>query len=166
MTVVCAHCGLPFSVGRAEPGRAMYCCSGCALASRLTVGSGGESHAMNATLATALGVGFVFFNQVLCWLLSVSLARMRADAVAGLDWATPERLAWGSLALGATVWLAQAVFWLRSGAGRRGADVVVLIASAGVIGWAAWESRAAWAVVGNAMLAAWTLRGLIRKRGV
>lgn len=161
MKVVCEHCGLPFSVGRAEPGRAMYCCSGCALASRVAAAPG-QPVAMNPALATALGVGFVFFNQVLAWLLSVALLR---GAGRTRVWEAAERLAWASLALGAAVWLAQAFFWLRSGARRRGADIAVLVASAGLISWAALEARAALAVVGNAALAAWMLRGLIRKRG-
>ena len=144
----------------------MYCCSGCALASRMTTGADGGPVAMNATLAAALGVGFVFFNQVLGWLLSVALARAGAGGPTGTtSWTTPEGLAWGSLVLGVAVWVAQALFGFRSGAGRRGADLVALVASAGLIAWATIEGRAAWAVLGNAALAAWTLRGLIRKRG-
>jgi hypothetical protein len=166
MKVVCAHCGLPFSVGRAEPGRAMYCCSGCALASRMTTGAGGGSLAMNATLATALGVGFVFFNQVLGWLLAVALARSAAEGgVSGPgDMENAARLAWASLAVGVAVWLALAVSQVRAGA-RRGRDALVLVATGALVACAVAGESAGGAVAGNAALATWALRGLIGKRG-
>ncbi|MBC8010364.1 MAG: hypothetical protein H7067_09735, partial [Burkholderiales bacterium] len=148
MKVVCEHCGLPFSVGRVEPGRALYCCSGCALAARVTADAGG-TRVVNAAWVTALGVGFAFFNQVLSWLLAVSLARHETTQ----GWATAGSLTWASLALGVGVWLALVFFLLRSGAPRRGVDIVVLVATGGLIVCAVAGGSAGGAVAGNAALA-------------
>lgn len=162
MKVVCEHCGLPFSVGRVEPGRAMYCCSGCALASRMTTDARG-TRSVSTALVTALGVGFVFFNQVLGWLLAVALARS-AGTGGGGDLVNAVRLAWVSLAVGLVVWLALAFSQVRAGAWR-GWDLVALVTTAGLVASAVANRQPALAVAGNAALAAWALRGLARKRG-
>lgn len=158
MKVICEHCGLPFSVARLAPGRAVYCCSGCALAARVPVDSNGQ-FPVNAALVTALGVGFVFFNQVLFWLLAILLARQ-----AGVDAALNSgRFAFASLAVGVAVWLALAIFQLRAGA-RRMLDWLVLALTLGGIGAAFADGNPAAAALANGVFAAWALRGLARKK--
>lgn len=158
MKVTCEHCGLPFSVARVAPGRAVYCCSGCALAARVPVDAQGQ-FPVNAALVTALGVGFVYFNQVLFWLLAVLLARGADGAL------NAARFAWASLGVGAAVWVALALFQLNAGA-RRVVDWVVLLAAAALLGCGVANAQPAVAAAGNALLAAWALRGLARKRRV
>ncbi len=156
MKVTCEHCGLPFSTPRSEPGRAVYCCSGCALAARVPVDAQGQ-FPVNAALVTALGVGFVFFNQVLFWLLAVLLAR-DPDAAANAV-----RFTWASLGVGVAVGLALASFQISAGA-RRTADWAVLVAAAGLLACGVVNAHPGVAVGGNALLAAWALRGLMRER--
>lgn len=172
MKVVCEHCGLPFTVARTTPGRAVYCCSGCALAARVPVDASGQ-FPVNAALVTALSVGFAAFNQVLFWLLGVLLARRAgafsdtASEAPGADLASAEnaaRFAWASLGVGAVVWISLAVLQWRVGA-RRAADLCVLaLGLAGVVAGLALR-QPTWAALGNALVIAWSLRGLRRKRG-
>ena len=114
---------------------------------------------MDATMATALGTGFLFFNQSLFWMLGVLLSR-RSDAPGspGAGWLEPV-----SLAAGALVWLALVFLQARAGA-PRAADRV--FAAACAIGLAlAWlGDREGIALILNAVFAAWTLRGLARKK--
>ena len=65
----------PSRCGSIEAGRAYYCCSGCALASRLPPAGGSGQFPVTPALVAALGVGFVFFNEVLFWTLALELAR-------------------------------------------------------------------------------------------
>ncbi len=156
MKVTCQHCALPFAVARVTPGRAVYCCSGCALAARVTV-DGQGNFPINAALVTALGVGFFYFNQVLFWLLAVLVARTE-DGAAG---AAP--LGWASLALGAVAWLALGYFQLREGA-RRGADLALAAGVGALLACGAAGGGAAVAAGANALWMAWCLRGLVRGR--
>ena len=160
MKVVCAHCALPFSVARVAPGRAVYCCSGCALAARITMRAtpdAAEVPAINPALVTALGSAFVLFNQLLFWLLAVLLARSADAAIYA------ERLAWVSL--GAGVLLALVLGGLQAAAGaRRGGDWLVWASAAAVIGCAVVNGSPAVALLANASLATWALRGLVRTR--
>ncbi len=158
MKVVCEHCGLPFSVLRTPPGKAVYCCSGCALAARVPVDAQGQ-FPVNAALVSALGAGFVFFNQTLFWMLAILLAR-RAEAASALNGG---RFVLASLATGALVWLALFFFQTRAGAGRL-IDRVIAGASCAALGWALANGRADIALLGNAVFAAWALRGLARKK--
>jgi hypothetical protein len=156
--VVCEHCGLPFSVARVAPGRAVYCCSGCALAARVPVDANGQ-FPVNGALVTALGVGFVFFNQVLFWMLAILLAR-RADEASTMN---AGRFAMVSLSAGVAVWLALAFFQTRAGA-RRCVDWLILGATLATLGWALTTARAEIALAANAVLTSWALRGLAKKK--
>lgn len=156
MKVVCAHCGLPFSVGRATPGRPVYCCSGCALAARVPVDAQGQ-FPVNAALVTALGVGFVFFNQALFWLLAVLLERSEGGAI------NAGRFAWASLGVGVGVWLALRFFQFQAGA-RTWADWAVSLLALVLIALGLSRHEPWCAVAGNALFAAWAMRGLARKR--
>lgn len=158
MKVVCEHCGLPFSVARVAPGRKVYCCSGCALAARVPVDAQGQ-FPVNAALVTALGTGFVFFNQALFWLLAILIARQEAGAV------NAGRFATASLVVGVAVWCAVAFFQMREGA-RRAVDQAMLGLAAFGVGLGFANGAPAYALAGNALLAAWALRGLARKRRV
>ena len=158
MKVVCEHCGLPFFVGRVAPGKPVYCCSGCALAARVPVDAQGQ-FPVNAALVSALGVGFVFFNQALFWMLALLLARQSDEASA----TNAGRLILASLGAGAVVWLALMFFQARAGA-LRAVDRVWLAASGVGLGWAAANGRAEIALLCNTLLAAWALRGLARKK--
>lgn len=148
--VTCSYCGLPFQVRRVEPGRPVYCCAGCALASRVRV-EGGE-FPITPELLLALGAGLAAFNQALAWLLAVLLAQEDKVEMAA-------RLEWVSLGAGAVAWLVAAVAHRRSGVagGREGAVAgltLMLVASgwvfvspacalAGVAGWLTWVARGA-----------------------
>lgn len=158
MNVVCEHCGLPFSIARPAPGRAVYCCSGCALAARVPVGANGE-FPVNAALVTALGLGFVFFNQVLFWLLAVLLARQAN----GVDALNAGRFAIASLSLALAVWAVLALFQLRSGA-RRAVDWLLIGATLTGAIWALATAKPELAVLANAVFGAWAARGLTRKK--
>lgn len=156
MKVVCQHCALPFSVSRVVPGRPVYCCSGCALAARVPVDAQGQ-FPVNAALVTALGVGFVFFNQALFGLLAVLLARSEDGAV------NAQRFVWASLGVGGLVWAALLFFQIREGA-RRPVDGVVAGLGAALVGWGVANALPGPALLGNALFAAWALRGLARGR--
>lgn len=158
MKVVCEHCGLPFSVMRATPGRAVYCCSGCALAARVPVDANGQ-FPVNSALIAALSTGFVFFNQILFWLLAVLLAR-REDAAA---LSNSGRFVFASLTVGIAVWATLAVFQIKSGA-RRVLDWIVLALALGGVVLALARANPAIAAIANGLLAAWSLRGLARKK--
>jgi hypothetical protein len=155
--VACAYCGLPFKAGRVEPGKPVYCCTGCAVASRVPVDAKG-AFPVNAALVSALVVGFVFFNQLLFWGLATLLATEgRAEAAAKcllVSWT----------AAGAT-WLALSAGFARNRP-LRVADVAVACATfaLGVFGWT-WSSPAC-AAAANGLLLLWSVRGLLRKKTV
>lgn len=128
------------------------------MAARVSVSASGQVP-VNPALVSALGLGFVFFNQVLFWLLAILLAR-QTDVNASLN---AGRFLLASLALASAVWLALAIFQRRAGVRRR-VDGVVFAAAFFGIG-AAWASgRPEFAVFANGLLAAWALRGLARKK--
>lgn len=156
MKVVCAHCGLPFTVPRVAPGRAPYCCSGCALAARLAAAPA-DSAPATRVVATAVGLAFGAVNQALAWLLAIALAREGSGS------ALAAALPVASLALGAAVWCGLVVAQWRLGA-RRPVDLVFFALSAAGLAWAAACGGPGWALAGNAFLAGWALRGLVRAR--
>jgi hypothetical protein len=156
MKVVCEHCGLPFSVSRVVPGRAVFCCSGCALAARVPVDANGH-FPVNAALVSALGAGFGFFNQGLFALLAVLLAREVDGAV------NAGRFAWASLLTGVVLAVALAFIQARVGA-RRWVDWSVLAACAALVALGLATKSPSCALAGNFGLIAWSVRGVGRKR--
>jgi hypothetical protein len=149
----CSYCGLPFNVRRIEAGRADYCCSGCALASRLPQpGAGGQFPATPA-LFIALGAGFAFFNEVLFWALGLELTREHRGAEALLLL----RISGGlGILIGAGM---VAMVWLAGGP-RRWTDGLVTVVALGALAWAAVRMRSAGDVfLVNAALAIWLARG-------
>lgn len=154
-SVTCAYCGLPFKVTRVVPGRPSYCCTGCAVASRVPVDSKGD-FPVNAALVSAVATGFVFFNQLLFWALAVLLMREgKVDAAANS--------ALVSVVAGAITWLVLTISLFRNAVGRWQDTVVVVACLAlGVIG-ARWGSLGC-AAAANALLLAWSLRGLLKQK--
>jgi hypothetical protein len=153
--VACHYCGLPFKAVRMQPGREYFCCSGCAIASRVPVDGDGRFPA-NPTLLTALGLGFIFFNQLMFWLLAVLLVREGRAPMAG-------RFEVASLVIGAVVWLALVVVQCLLGA-RRWVDAVVVVLTAGLLASAFASGSQACAVAASAALVTWSVRGFLKKK--
>jgi len=153
--VACHYCGLPFKAIRVQPGREYFCCSGCAIASRVPVDEDGRFPA-NPTVLTAMAVGFIFFNQLMFWLLAVLLVRQGSLPVAG-------KFGWASLVLGTAVWLALVVVQWRLGA-RRWLDAMVVVLTAGLLAGGFASGSQACAAAANAGLAAWSVRGFFKKK--
>jgi hypothetical protein len=150
--IQCSYCGLPFNVRQIEPGRAEYCCSGCALASRLPPAGEGGQFPVTPLLVVALGAGFALFNQVLFWALSVQLAHQHRG---------PEALLCAQISggVGILLWIALvAVIW-RTGC-RRWTDGLVTVVTLGALAAAVGLTRSAGNVLlVNAALALWLARG-------
>lgn len=87
---LCAHCGLPLLGGRAK-GPA-YCCSGCALAHRLTGGE--EGHGRATGLLMAVGIGAFLAMNVMMLSFVLYSGTSEADRAAGEGW-----VRWALLAL-------------------------------------------------------------------
>lgn len=85
--VHCAFCGLPFRSRNKNTDTEQFCCSGCALASRIPVGE--EGMPVSRQLLSSLGLGFIYFNQFLFWLLSIGLYGEGRDSLAEVfEWVT------------------------------------------------------------------------------
>ena len=153
--VSCHYCGLPFKVVRTRPDGEYFCCSGCALASRVPVGADGR-FPTNPALVTAMAAGFVFFNQMLFWLLSVLLVREGRLPVAG-------RFAAASLVAGAVVWGGLVVVQWRLGA-RRWPDLLVTVLTAGLLACGVATGAPPCALAATASLLAWGARGFLKKK--
>ncbi len=155
--VQCSYCGLPFKVRQVEAGRPIYCCSGCALASRLPVAGAGGQFPVTADLVVAVAVGFAFFNEVLFWLLGVSLALEHRFAPA-LVFA---RISAGT---GALVWVVLAAGIVRAPTRRWGDGVVALATLAAAVLAFQAPLSAGGIVAANAALGLWVARGWGKKK--
>ena len=157
LRIQCSYCGLPFTVRQVEAGRVYYCCSGCALASRLPpVGEGGQ-FPVTPVLIVALGVGFAFFNEVLFWTLALLLIRDNRVETALL-------FARVSAGLGVLVWAA-AVAGIWRAPVRRWTDAVVALATLGGIVAAVQPQLSAGCVVAaDAALGLWLARGWCKQK--
>jgi len=155
--IPCRYCGLPFQVRRIEAGREYYCCSGCALASRLPAAGASGQFPVTPALVAAVGVGFAYFNEVLFWTLALALEREHRAAAALL-------FAWISAGLGLLVWAAL-VAGMGRAAVRRWSDallaVATLVALVGAILPGLSAGRAAGA---NLALGIWTARGWCKQK--
>lgn len=80
---LCAHCGLPLVGGRERPGPA-YCCSGCALAHRLT--GGGEGHGKATGLLMSVGIGAFLALNVMMLSFVLYTGGAEADRASGEGW--------------------------------------------------------------------------------
>jgi len=155
--VTCRYCGLPFRVRKAESGRDYFCCTGCAMLSRLPVDEKGQ-FPVNAHLVSALVAGFLFFNELLFWLLAELLVREGRMALA-------VRLFWLAGGAALAVWLALAVLQWKEKAAR---TIDFVIMALGLAVFAAALRRLPplplEMAVANVVLIAWCFRGLLRKR--
>ena len=88
---ICAHCGLPL-VGTPAGKGPSYCCSGCALAHRIT--GGGEGHGQATGLLMAVGIGAFLAMNVMMLSFVLYSGRAEADRAAGEAW-----VRWALLAL-------------------------------------------------------------------
>ena len=157
LRIQCSYCGLPFTVRQAEAGRACYCCSGCALASRLPPADASGQFAVTPALIAALGVGFAFFNEVLFWTLALLLIRDNRVETAML-------FARVSAGLGVLVWAA-AVAGIWRAPVCRWTDAVVALATLGVIAAAVQPPLSAGCVVAaDAALGLWLARGWCKQK--
>jgi hypothetical protein len=137
---------------RSEPGRAEFCCSGCALASRLPRAGEGGQFPVTPALVIALGAGFALFNQVLFWVLSVQLAGQHR---------APEALICARVSggVGIVLWAALVAAIWRTGC-RRWTDVLVMVATLGALAAATGLTRSSGNVLlVNATLVLWLARG-------
>lgn len=155
--VSCHYCGLPFNVRRVEPGRENFCCTGCAMLSRVPIDEKGQ-FPVNAHLLSALATGFLFFNEVLFWLVAVLLVRDGRMALAvRFFWlaASAALAVWGSLAF---------LLWKEKAA--RAADYVFM--AVGLVVFAAACRRLppfpVEMAVANVALIAWCFRGVFRRK--
>ncbi len=155
--VPCSYCGLPFHVRRVDAGHPAFCCSGCAVASRLPAADASGQFPITKDLVFALGSGFAFFNELLSWTLALAVARegRAAPALA---------FAWISAGLGAAVWIALAAGIGRAGTRRWGDGGIILVSLAAVIHGFWPPVSAGWLVAGNAALALWLCRGWGKKK--
>jgi len=155
--VACSFCGLPFSVYRAEPGVDYFCCSGCALASRIPLGTRGQ-FPVSAGLIVALAFAFGLFNQFLFGVLgSAVIDEGRVEVGA--------RLQLVAIILGGAIVLVGTAFALVS-RGRSGGDAIIAPLVLVICGWFAWV---AWRLgpglvtapffATNLVLALWLARG-------
>ncbi|MCM2257486.1 MAG: cation-translocating P-type ATPase [Vicinamibacteria bacterium] len=80
---LCAHCGLPVAGAkvRATP---LYCCTGCALAHRITGGDAG--HGVATGMLMAVGVGAFLAMNVMMLSFVLYSGRGEADRLAGEAW--------------------------------------------------------------------------------
>ena len=155
--VSCHYCGLPFRVKRVDPARDYFCCTGCAMVNRLPLDDKGQ-FPVNVHLVSALVAGFLFFNELLFWLVAVLLVRESRMAMA-------LRFFWlaGSAAL--AVWIALAVLQWREKAARPVDFAVMALGLAALV--VAFCRLPPWPLpmaIANGVLIAWCFRGLLRKR--
>ena len=124
--IQCSYCGLPFNVRQVEPGRAYFCCSGCALVSRLPQPGAGGEFPVTPALIVALGAGFAFFNQVLFWALGIALVHDQRMAQAVL-------FARVSAGLGVAVWVTLVAAVARASVRHWTDAVAVVVTLAGLV---------------------------------
>jgi hypothetical protein len=157
--VSCHYCGLPFSVRKEETTRDYFCCTGCAMLSRLPTDDKGQ-FPVNAHLVSALMTGFLFFNELLLWLVAELLVREGRMALA-------VRFFWLAGGVALAVWLALAALQLKERAAR---SVDFIFMALGLVVFAAafrrWPPMPLEMAVANVVLITWSFRGLLRKRSV
>ena len=158
--VTCGFCGLPFNVRTVREETENFCCSGCALASRIPMP--GDALPLSRGLIIALALGFGLFNQVLFGVLGAAVVKEgRADVGATFL----------AISAGVGVALFAVCGWfLISARPRRGRDGLAGVVATGcavVAGWRGWQQGAGGAVnpllLANLWLGAWWSRGWLRK---
>jgi P-type Cu+ transporter len=154
---LCAHCGLPLtgrqSGGRTERGPA-YCCSGCALAHRLT--GGAEGHGRATGLLMAVGVGAFLAINVMMLSFVLYSGTAEADRAVGEGW-----VRWALLLLATPAFVLLGGPFLTRGfrqlrVGRLDTDALIMIGVS-----AAWLLSARSVVTGSGPLYLDTAMGIL-----
>ena len=163
-TVSCAYCGLPFKTRTAVPAPPdspyprYYCCTGCAMLAGLPVDDKGQ-FPVNAHLVSALAIGFLYFNQLLFWLLATLLTYQEKFALA-------HRFSWLSAVLAFVVW--GIIIWVQKRENTIRLPDCAMFIIALVVHIAACVIHAPpilWLMASaNALLIFWSIRGLLFKR--
>lgn len=160
--VTCAFCGLPFHVRTVREGAAYYCCSGCALASRIPVHEGVLP--VSRALIIALALGFGLFNQVLFAALGLAVAAEGRAEVGGrllmVSWSLAGVLFVASITFMATARLRG---WTDAAAGLLAAGFGALGATEMVSDSPSPAAATGWLVAANVLLALWLTRGWLRR---
>jgi len=127
------------------------------MASRVPVDDKGQ-FPVNAHLVSALGVGFLFFNELLFWLVAELLVREGRMALA-------VRFFWLAGGAALAVWLALAVLQWRERTARVG-DFIFMTLGLVVFGLALRRlpPMPLEVVAANLVLIGWSFRGLLRKK--
>lgn len=155
--VTCQYCGRPFQVRRPEPGRACFCSSGCALASRLPPGGIEGRYPVVPALMVGLIAAFLFFNEGLFWTLALEVTR-EGRPETGLRFV---RLSAG---VGVAVWFAL-VGVLACARAQHWTDAALLLATGALLVTAFRPPLSAGAIVAaNAALGLWVVRGWSKKK--
>ena len=155
--IQCSYCGLPFHVRQVEAAHAYFCCSGCALASRLPKAGVSGQYPVTPALVAALVVGFAYFNELLFWTLALALEREQRAAPALM-------FARISAGLGVLVWAAL-VAGMGRAATRRWSDALLALATAAVLISAIFPGLSAGRALGaNLALGIWTARGWCKQK--
>lgn len=161
--VTCAFCGLPFRVRVARPGESHFCCSGCALASRIPVTA--EGLPVSRALVVALVLGFGLFNQLLFTALAAATAAEGRQAEADLFVLVAQAVG-GVLTVACMAFVVTAIQ-------RTASDWGVLVAALAGGGVALWRwmslgpAASSWVLLAtNLFLAAWLTRGWLRRAWV
>ncbi len=150
---LCAHCGLPLVRAGRRQGP-LYCCSGCALAHRITGGEAGHGRATG--LLMAVGIGAFLAMNVMMLSLILYTGTAESDRMAGEAWvrwallllATPAVVLLGGPFLARGMW--------RLGRRRLDADVLIAV---GVL--AAWALSARSVILGEGHLYLDTAMGIL-----
>jgi hypothetical protein len=161
--VTCGFCGLPFNVRNVREGAVYYCCSGCALASRIPVNEG--QMPVSRGLVIALALGFGLFNQILFGALGLALVGEGRAAVGG-------KLLIVSWSVGAALLVADFVF-MATAELRRWTDLMAALLAIALAG-AALASIAGGSagtmtgllLAATGWLALWLSRGWLRRAWV
>ena len=151
--VTCDYCGLPFKVRRVEPNQPVFCCAGCALASR--VPRGGGEFPVTRELIVALVAGFGLFNQGLWWMMAYLMAGegqpQSASSMTG-----------ASLVFGSLTWFLAS--WSNGRVGGQGViDRAVALLTGGLILLGLMATSPACVAAGSLGALAWVTRGWFRK---
>ncbi|MFT3781253.1 MAG: hypothetical protein QM790_04490 [Nibricoccus sp.] len=155
--VTCYYCGLPFKVRKVEASRDYFCCTGCAMLSRVPIDEKGQ-FPVNAYLVGALATAFVFFNQLLFWLVAVLLVREARMEVA-------VRLFWASGGAALVVWLSLAFCLWKAKSVRLWDFVIMTLAICGhAFAFRRLPPVPLEMALTNVVLIVWLFRGVFRSR--
>lgn len=148
----CQYCRRPLA-GKTEPTNSVaYCSIGCALRGKVPVDAEGN-FPVNGNLWAAVGIGFVFFNQLLLWGTVVWLNHQGKTGLV-------TRFKWLSVGLAFLVWFA-VVVWQRVERVNRGKDFVFAVLTFSLLLKAAFGSPGlSLLAAANGVFLFWNFRGV------